>query len=1165
MVKLILGLKAMVSAFILFCTPFLYGQSILNKKISLGKDWVTMMDQYDSSRYAGFEKSSFKINQEWKKVEVPHNWDQYEGYRRLLHGNLHGYSWYRKIFHIEHAKEGNRFFIFFEGVGSYATVWLNGIQVGFHAGGRTSFTLDVTDAINLGGEANILAVRADHPPHIKDLPWVDGGCATERGFSEGSQPMGIFRPVTLVIKKEVSIVPFGQHYWNDETADKTQAIIHNSVEISNKSRHKKHINLITEIRNAQGKIIFKSHQQQQIQGQTLQKFVLNDIKIVKPTLWSVDQPYLYQVKLQVKEGNHLVDEVITPYGIRSVRWSKGLKPSGDQRLLINGKPVFLNGIAEYEHKLGQSHAFDDEEIDSRLKQIKQLGFNSFRDAHQPHNLRYQHYWDQNGILLWTQMAAHIWYDTPAFRHNFKQLLTEWVRERRNSPSVILWGLENESTLPHAFAQECTALIRELDPTASIQRLVTTCNGGTGTDWDVPQNWTGTYGGDHCTYGEDLKKQLLVGEYGAWRTLGLHAEPPYLPNDNHYNEDRFTDILQTKIRLADSVKDSAIGHYLWLWNSHDNPGRVQGGEGNRDIDKIGPVNYKGLLTPWGEPTDAYYMYLSHYGKKEQPMLYIAMHSWPNRWLEPGVKNDIRIFSNCEEIELFNDIGGRSLGKRKHPGFGRHFEFDRVPIQYNILYAEGRINGKIVSRDTVVLHNLPQSPNFAALLDLDTKLLQPKKGYHYHYRINCGGTTYTDEYGSKWLADQPYDDRVGWGSRSWATHFDEMNPNFASQRISFDPVKGVKEWILFQTFRYGLKNLEYQFDLPNGEYQVELYFAEPWYGKFFSGEGHRIFDIAINGKIVEHKLDIYSQSGFQKALKKTYAVHVEDGIIQINFPKIYAGQAIIQAITVASKKVPAQLSAKALHPNLDMEDLRVDLQSWMDVGSIIGPNKQDKFFSIPSYLYASDYFPMEAGESYKLKFTKPTFVYVAAEHSPRSFENTGDSLLFGNGRFLKVFRKIVQGNEKLLVNADETGTLLAFRQQSGLLPAYDLKEAKNYKAAASDWKNGMVEVDFSGQKRLIFNQDTGFVAWEIQVGAADVYSFQIKYHNPFKERRQGYYEILDQNKNIMVPKTAVDIEQTKVGKWNYIAGDTKTMINAGTYFVKFYGVSSEGIMVDNLEVK
>src|SRR5690606_11733560 len=613
------------------------------RTVSLDEGWQTIMDEQDSSRYQGFEKASFVETGDWKTVDVPHNWHSYGVYRRLLRGNLFGHAWYRKAFTIHEKANGKRFYLFFEGVGSYATVWLNGKRVGYHAGGRTTFTLDVTEAIYSDGRTNLLAVRADHPAEIRDLPWVDGGGSAERGFSEGSQPMGIFRPVSLIVKNEVNIAPFGVHYWNDETADENSADIQQTIEVQNTSAKARRLTIVTNLRDAKGKKVYSSKDVQRIDAHATNEFKLSAIHVAKPILWDTEHPYLYTMETIVQEGRQVLDRLETPYGIRSIRWPKGLKPVGTNQLLVNGKPVFIHGIAEYEHKLGGSHAFTAEEISARVRDMKALGFNSFRDAHQPHNLRYQQFWDAHGILLWTQMAAHIWFDNEAFRTNFKNLLRDWVKERRNNPSVFLWGLENESTLPEDFARECTELIRSLDPTASIQRLVTTCNGGSGTDWDVPQNWTGTYGGDHHTYGEDLKRQLLVGEYGAWRTLELHAEPPYLPNHPVYSEARFAEILETKLRLADSVKGEAIGHYLWLWNSHDNPGRIQGGEGLRDLDKIGPVNYKGLLTPWGEPTDAYYMYRAHYSDKNDPMIYIASHTWPHRWLTPGTKDAIRIFS------------------------------------------------------------------------------------------------------------------------------------------------------------------------------------------------------------------------------------------------------------------------------------------------------------------------------------------------------------------------------------------------------------------------------------------------------------------------------------------------------------------------------------------
>ncbi|MBO9660184.1 MAG: glycoside hydrolase family 2, partial [Chitinophagaceae bacterium] len=195
----------------LFCfTGDLYAQSSPRQDISLNENWLTTATSNDEVLPVDYFKNDLDTKN-WKKINVPHNWDGYEGYRRLLHGNRHGDAWYRKTIIIKKAKTGKRFFLYFEGVGSYATVYLNDQKVGEHAGGRTTFTIDVTDQLKTDGSANLLAVRSWHPSNIKDLPWVCGGCSDERGFSEGSQPMGIFRPVHLLITNETRIVPFGVH------------------------------------------------------------------------------------------------------------------------------------------------------------------------------------------------------------------------------------------------------------------------------------------------------------------------------------------------------------------------------------------------------------------------------------------------------------------------------------------------------------------------------------------------------------------------------------------------------------------------------------------------------------------------------------------------------------------------------------------------------------------------------------------------------------------------------------------------------------------------------------------------------------------------------------------------------------------------------------------
>jgi hypothetical protein len=171
--------------------------------LSLNSNWYSIANDSNQHAYDGFENASFNTTA-WQQVNVPHNWDAYEGYRRLHHGNRHGYAWYRRTFTVASKEKSKRYFLWFEGVGSFATVWVNGKKAGEHAGGRTTFTIDVTDLILDNNQPNLLAVRADHPANINTLPWVCGGCSDERGFSEGSQPMGIFRPVHLITTNAIS-------------------------------------------------------------------------------------------------------------------------------------------------------------------------------------------------------------------------------------------------------------------------------------------------------------------------------------------------------------------------------------------------------------------------------------------------------------------------------------------------------------------------------------------------------------------------------------------------------------------------------------------------------------------------------------------------------------------------------------------------------------------------------------------------------------------------------------------------------------------------------------------------------------------------------------------------------------------------------------------------
>ena len=835
-------------------------------------------------------------------VNLPHNFDDYYGYRQLRHGNLHGKAIYHKTF-TAGKQTSKRYFLQFEGVGTYATVTLNGHQYPEELVGRTVWTLDVTDALHQGN--NDLTVTVNHPSMQTASPWVCGGCSSEWGFSEGSQPFGIFRPVSFIETDAVRIEPFGVHVWNNAACDS----VFIETELKNYSTTPQTLELVSKFAMASGKTVFRLSQELRLEpGET--RTVRQVSPVTDAHRWTLDDPYLYTLTSMLKRPGHYdgdantarepalvtFDEVRTPFGIRSLSWpvprqrlAVGASPT-DNRFYLNGAPVFINGTCEYEHILGNSHAFTPEQIRSRVKQMTNAGFNALREAHQPHNLLYQQLCDEQGLLFWSQFSAHIWYDTPKFRETFKRLLVRWIKERRNSPSIILWGLQNESVLPKQFAEECSDIIRTLDPTCRDQRAITTCNGGEGTDWNVIQNWSGTYGGSAENYDNELKRpeQLLNGEYGAWRTIDLHG-------DAKYSEESFTALLETKARLAeqafsvggktaDSTGLGVCGHFQWLFTSHDNPGRNQPDGAYRRIDKIGPINYKGLTTIWEEPTPAYYMYRQRYG-------------------------------------------------------------------------------------SVCRHGMATNTPLPTAADCNRDLVKGADGYRYLYRINCGGDAFTDEYGQQWQADDSLlshswgQDFPGINAFQASqrhitadirgTRSDELFQffRFGRHRLWYDLAVG------------GSPTDTYRIEL----YFVEPWHGKNG-GEQDDYEGLRIFDVAVNDSTVIDDLDPWAEAGYCGSLKRVVTAKAQDGRLRISFPEVKAGQAVLCGIAVALAQSTAQADAPHFTPHaslswhaldtdtiakLPKEDLPQDTEA--HPASVYEPTKPGTFIITPGL-----------GQEYALRF-------------------------------------------------------------------------------------------------------------------------------------------------------------------------------------------------------
>lgn len=126
----------------------------------------------------------------------------YYGYRQLTHGNLHGTAMYQNEFVYQ-----SRMKEIFSAFGRRRDVCyycFNKKELGRYPVGRTTLTLDVTDALIDG--TNKLELKVEHPEMISDMPWV-WWMFFGMGFSEGSQPFGIFRPVILEATDEIRIEP----------------------------------------------------------------------------------------------------------------------------------------------------------------------------------------------------------------------------------------------------------------------------------------------------------------------------------------------------------------------------------------------------------------------------------------------------------------------------------------------------------------------------------------------------------------------------------------------------------------------------------------------------------------------------------------------------------------------------------------------------------------------------------------------------------------------------------------------------------------------------------------------------------------------------------------------------------------------------------------------
>jgi beta-galactosidase/beta-glucuronidase len=332
---------------------------------------------------------------------------------------FHPTIWYRRAFQPPANSAGKRVLLHFGAVDYHATVWINGRIAGQHEGGNTPFQFDITPLLKPSG--NTITVRAWDPP-------------TDRAIPRGKQywepkSRSIFYTRTSGIWQSVWLETTGSSYLEYFKID---AQLDGRVAVDARiARPEPGLTLAYVIRS--GETTVATGAGAAADG----KYVAAGAFLRNPQLWSVERPRLYDVTLQLKQGDTVVDTVQTYFGIRKVSLENG-------KVAINGRPVYLKFVLDQgywpESLLTPP---SDEAIQYDIRLTKEMGFNGARKHQKLEDPRFLYWADKMGFLVSDEMANAYLYDEQ-YAQRFQREWMEAVERDINHPSIIMWAPLNES-------------------------------------------------------------------------------------------------------------------------------------------------------------------------------------------------------------------------------------------------------------------------------------------------------------------------------------------------------------------------------------------------------------------------------------------------------------------------------------------------------------------------------------------------------------------------------------------------------------------------------------------------------------------------------------------------------------------------------------------------
>lgn len=320
--------------------------------------------------------------------------------------------WYRKSVTVTEAQLEGRVLIHFGAVDYETYLYVNGEEAGYHKGGYTSFTFDITEFLTAG--ENVIAVNARDD--VRD-PLVPRGKQSELYNSHGcdyTRTTGIWQTVWLEFVPKAYVKSFKLF------PDTVNATLGVSAVVEGEGAFKAEAFY-------DGRLVGSFEK-------TAAGFVSGDIKLSETHLWEVGCGRLYDLKITF--GG---DEISSYFGLRDIRID-------GYKVLINGKSVFQRLVLDQGfYADGIYTAPSDEALEKDIRLSLAVGFNGARLHQKVFEPRFLYHCDRLGYIVWGEFGN--WGLDYSRDGALEAMLPQWcesIARDFNHPAIVGWCPFNET-------------------------------------------------------------------------------------------------------------------------------------------------------------------------------------------------------------------------------------------------------------------------------------------------------------------------------------------------------------------------------------------------------------------------------------------------------------------------------------------------------------------------------------------------------------------------------------------------------------------------------------------------------------------------------------------------------------------------------------------------